>query len=132
MSENLRKRLPGPALTNFVPNTVLKAADLNEAFERLHWEAALRAAAPNAPGLFRPWWCAECDETVNLIALTKSRKQVEISSLFLMTGDGQPIHVHPARVPLNKGQCLYLTPEDGAACTGSNVPEGAIPLAANE
>ena len=125
MSENLRKRLLGPASANFVPNTVLKATDLNEAFEGLRWEAALRAAAPNASGLFRPWWC---DETINRIALTKSFRQVEISQLFLMTGDGRPIHVQSARVPLSKGQWLYLTP-DGDAGSGPTVPEDAIRLA---
>lgn len=128
MSENLRKRLLGSASTDFIPETVLKAADLNMAFEKLRWEAALRAAAPRAPGLFRPWWCDE-DETVNRIALSESRRHAEISPLFLMTRAGRLVHV-PAtkKVPLNKGQRLYLT-SDGEAAAGPDVPEGAISLA---
>lgn len=125
MSDNLWKHLLGPALANFVPDTVLKAADLNKAFEGLRWEAALRATAPNASGLFRPWWC---DETVNRIALTKSFRHVEISQLFLMTRGGRPIHVPSAKVSLSKGQWLYLTP-DGSAGSGPTVPEDAIRLA---
>lgn len=131
MSESLYQRFLGPALANFEPNTVLKATALNEEFERLRWEATLRATAPNAPGLFRPWWC---DETVNRIALTKSFRQVEISLLFLMTRDGRPIHVRSAKVSLNKGQSLYLTPGGGSDAgptvdAGSTVPEDAILIA---
>ena len=126
MSENLRKRLLGPASTDFTPGTVLTAAKLNETFEKLRWEAALRATAPHAPGLFRPWWC---DETVNRIALSESRRHAEISSLFLMTKTGRPVHV-PATttVPLGNGQWLYLN-SDGEAAAGPVVPEGAISLA---
>lgn len=49
MSDNLRKRVLGPASTNFKPKNILKAADLNEAFEGLRWEAALRATSTGTP-----------------------------------------------------------------------------------
>ena len=126
MSKKLREqdRFLGPAMTNFKPDSVLRADDLNYEFEGLRREAALRSVAPDAPGLFRPWWC---DEKVNVITVTDS-SQASVSSLFLMTDFGQLIHVKSAQVSLEKGSRIYLTP-DGSVKAGEAVPDGAIPLA---
>ena len=126
MSKKLRERdrFLGPAMTNFKPDSVLKADDLNYEFEGLRREVALRSAAPDAPGLFRPWWC---DEKVNVVTVTGT-SQVSISSLFLMTDFGQLIYVQSAQVSLEKGPLIFLT-SDGSVNAGEAVSDGAILLA---
>ena len=126
MSKKLRERdrFLGPEMINFKPGSVLRADDLNYEFEGLRREAALRSAAPDAPGLFRPWWC---DKKVNVITVT-GPSQVSISSLFLMTDFGQLIYVQSAQVSLEKGPLIFLT-TDGSVNAGEAVPDGAILLA---
>ncbi len=77
----------------FESRTVLRASQLNEAFDSAADEAHLAAAAPKAEGLFRPWWC---DGPVNTIRLSGDR--IEVETLYANMPHGRPVHVEKASI----------------------------------